>query len=125
MNNTIEYLSSSDSEIDSNDEINEYEEINNMFPNAPFSICLRLNELNKVVTTEKIIIIQCDFNCYCYDDCPRNTEYFIIEGEHITNKYIIEELIKQGLKIECNHDFLESIDKMPNSETKFKLWFGS
>jgi hypothetical protein len=96
-----------------------------MFPEASFTICLSLSELDEVLTNQKIIIIEVDFNCYCYDEYKRNTEYYVIEGDHITNKYIIEQLIKHGLKIECDHHFLEYIQKTPNSETKYKLWFGS
>lgn len=43
----------------------------------------------------------------------------------MTNKYIIQKLINQGLKMDCNHVFLEGFIKSKDSECQFEIFAGS
>ena len=95
--------------------------INEMFPTAKFCVAIDYDELNEVVTDQPNIVIKNTYNCYCYDDNKRNTDYFYIsakKGEAITNKFIITELINQKLCLECNHIFLEGFAKNTLSESE-------
>ena len=80
-----------------------------VFQNYSFFKC----GVNFIDRDKKEIIIQQTFTCYCYDNMNKSPKYFTIkcgENESLTNKYIINELIKKGLKVNCNHRFLESFD---------------
>ena len=62
------------------------------------------------ISKKKVTLIQ-TFNCYCYDTSPRPTKTFIIKSNKpMTNRYIINELIKQDFTLDCNHCFLESLE---------------
>ena len=82
-----------------------------------------LNELNDIVTSKKKITIQHTYTCYCYGDNPLPTKYFIIEGDKLTNKYIIDELIKQDLTMNCNHIFLEGFNEL--HDNVYEIMVGS
>lgn len=102
--------------------------IEHMFPNAEFTIALNLEELDDIVTDKSSIIIKNTYNCHCYTNCKKNADYFFINsknGEQITNKYIINELIKQGLMRDCDHHFLENFEKTTVSDCQFEMFFGS
>lgn len=102
--------------------------INEMFSTAKFCVAIDYDELNEVVTDQPNIVIKNTYNCYCYDDNNRNTDYFYItakNGEAITNKFIIEELIKQQLCLECNHVYLEGFMQSKDSECQFEIVIGS
>ena len=103
----------------------EFQEIERMFPNAKFVISIELDELDTVITAQTNIVIKQSYTCHCYEDCKRKPNFFYIRGENITNKFIIHELIEQGLEIECDHCFLEGFDKTENSECQFELATGS
>lgn len=106
----------------------ENEIIDQIFPNAEFTIALNLEELDNILTDKSDIVIKNTYNCYCYANSKKDPDYFYINcknGEQMTQKYIIHELIKQGLNIDCNHCFLEGFDKTPTSECQFELSFGS
>ena len=93
----------------------EFRIIDEMFPNAQFTPSIDLDDLDNIVTDKKEIIIQQTFTCYCYDNMNKSPKYFTIkcgENESLTNKYIINELIKKGLKVNCNHRFLEGFDQL-------------
>jgi hypothetical protein len=124
VNDEINYDSDRDSRTSSEYE-RECEIINNMFPNASFSICIDLRIIDEVVTDEEQIIVKSTYDCYCYDDYPRNTDYFYISGSKITNKYILEELIRQNLELDCNHQFVEGFQLNPNSKCEYILCTGS
>ena len=115
----------SDSEYDTDYYDKEHEIINKMFPDAKFSICIDSHEMNELLTDKKRIVIKQTYNCYCYSEYPRNTEYFYINGDRLTYKYVIDELIKQGLNPNCNHRFLEIIHPSKNSEVQYEIFFGS
>tara|TARA_B110001469_G_C9461892_1_gene232711 strand:+ start:329 stop:664 length:336 start_codon:yes stop_codon:yes gene_type:complete len=101
----------------------ELEEMERLFPDAKFEVTICLNELNDIVTSKKKITIQHTYTCYCYGDDPLPTKYFIIEGDKLTNKYIIDELIKQGLTMNCNHIFLEGFNEL--HDNMYEIMVGS
>ena len=103
----------------------EFEEYERMFPYAKFTISIDIEELDDLITDKQSIIIKQVYDCYCYENCNKKTEYFYIKGENLTQRYVIEQLIKKGLEIECNHIFLEGFEKTKGSECQFELIFGS
>ena len=85
--------------------------IDELFPNAKFDVSIDFNDLNKVITTKKEIKLIQDFKCYCYELYPKSDKTFIIKSDKpMTIRYIINELIKQDFKLECNHRFLEFLE---------------
>ena len=102
--------------------------IDEMFPNAKFSIAIDYDDLNELVTTRKNIVIKNTYTCYCYDNNPRKTDYFFVKStspEGITYRFLIEELIRQDLCLECNHNFVEGFMKSNDSECQFEMVIGS
>ena len=85
--------------------------IDELFPSAKFDICLDFDKLNDTITKKKEITLLQTFDCYCFDNCyPKPDKKFIITSKKpMTNRYIINELIKQDFALECNHTFLESL----------------
>jgi len=98
--------------------------IEELFPSAKFSICIEFDELNNTITKKKEITLLQTFDCYCYDNCyPKPDKEFIITStKPMTNRYIINELIKQDFALECNHTFLESLEVKGN---KLEYFAGS
>jgi len=85
--------------------------IDELFPNALFDICIDYKDLHTVITTKKKVKLIQTFDCYCYSDSIHMKNIFVIKStKPMTRRYIINELIKQDFKLECNHHFLESID---------------
>jgi hypothetical protein len=115
----------SDEHVPTEDEEDEYLEIERRFPNAGFSICFSLKDLDEILSNEPIIIIKNTFKCYCYSEFPKDSEYYIIKGGKLTYSFIIKELIRQGLYLECNHRFLEGFWKTPTSDVQYVLMTGS
>jgi hypothetical protein len=99
--------------------------IQSLFPKAKFKISIEYDELDEIVTKQPSIIAICDFNCLCYRNHKRNTEYYYIKGKTITNRFIIESLIDQGFEPKCKHRYLEGFLKMKNSEFKYEMLIGS
>jgi hypothetical protein len=100
------------------------ENMTNLFPNSKFTVCMDIDELNKILTDKTEIIIKCVFNCHCYKTIKRDTEYYLIKGNNMTYKYIINQLINQNLDLEdCDHQFIEGFDK--TSECQYELITGS
>jgi len=96
-----------------------------MFPNANFVIAIDLADLDNIVSDEKTIVIKQTYTCYCYTH-HKPTEYYIITGEKITNKYILLKLIEEGLNLDCNHMFIEGFHKYPeDSRCQFEIITGS
>ena len=103
----------------------EMEQIELMFPDAKFSISIGLEELDDVITEQPHIVIKHAHKCYCYDEAPKQTEFYYISGDRITNKLVIEKLIEQGLELDCNHGFLEGFHKPRYSDVQFEIVTGS
>ena len=81
--------------------------LDEMFFNAYFDVSMDIKKLDDLVSDKNEIIIQQEFKCYCYKNLPTDNKIFTIRGDKLTNKYIIEDLINQGLVINCDHRFLE------------------
>lgn len=124
MNQLIE---NSADEIEKTEEQYEYEreQIELMFPDAKFEIAIDLEYFDDIITERNNIVIKHDYGCYCYDNCKRKTDWFFITGEKLTYKYVIGELIRQKLVLDCNHRFVEGFYKHPKSNCQFEIWVGS
>ena len=108
-------MSGSDSDTDYEEE---FKIIDELFPNIDFTISMSLKKLNQVVTPKNKIQVVLRYDCYCYDEEPKKaSKVFIIEGENMTHKYILEQLIKKGLKLECNHSYYEGLSQHKNDYT--------
>ena len=108
----------------------EIKQIEEMFPNAKFSIAINIEDMDNIITEQTNIVVKHTYACYCYDNCNKNTDFFYITNRQddkmkMTNKFIITELIKQGLKLECNHVFLEGFIQSKDSVCQFELLVGS
>ena len=104
----------------------EFRIIDDMFPGADFTPSIRLKDLDDIVTEEKEIIIKQDFTCYCYDNMNKFPKYFTVkckENESLTNKYIMTELMKQKMKIDCDHRFVEGFNHL--NDNIYEMWTGS
>jgi SUMO ligase MMS21 Smc5/6 complex component len=90
-----------------------------------FVISIDDDELDEVLVKKNRIVIKCKFNCYCYDNNPRNTEYFILSSKNnvITVRDAINCLVNNSFKCDCNHVFLEGFDMITPIE--FEAFFGS
>ena len=109
----------SDSEIEA-----EIEEICKQFPNSKFSISLPLVDIDNVVINTGPVAIKCDFNCYCYSEAPRISEFYICKKEkNITNRDLINCLIDNKFDTKCNHHFLEGFEI--TSSGQVEPYFGS
>ena len=97
--------------------------IDKMFPNAKFVVAIDIEELDDVVTDQTNIVIKNTYDCYCYGGVNKIADYFYINGEHITNKFIINKLIEQGLSLNCNHCFVEGFYK--ETSCQFGICTGS
>jgi hypothetical protein len=102
----------------------EYNRLQEMFPNAQFSICIDLEYMDELLTDKNFIIIKQPYTCYCYVNCVKNTDYFYIKG-HMTYRHIIEQLIEQGLSLNCNHHFLEGFCTTNISDCQYEMVLGS
>jgi hypothetical protein len=112
--------------MEKTDEEYEYdaEQINIMFPDAQFTIAIDIEDMDELITDEHHLIIKNTYNCYCYNS-KKSTDYFYIEGENMTYRYVIEQLIKQGLQLDCDHNFLEGFYKTAGSSCQVELCVGS
>lgn len=98
--------------------------IDEMFPNAQFTIAVDFKKLEHKITDKKFIIVKSVYDCYCYNFCNKPPDYFYIHGENMTYRYVLEQLIKQGLSLDCNHQFVETICQIGDSNV-FEIWTGS
>jgi hypothetical protein len=112
MGQNTEYISSDEDEC-----------VDDLFEQHDFTICLSLKKLNELVSTKSSIKIIETYTCYCHDEDPRENEIFEIHGDKLTNKYVIEQLINQGISRDCNHCFLESIECDNNGY--YSIFWGS
>ena len=82
------------------------------------------SELDDILSESDQIMIKQNFDCDCLH-VKRVPRYFRIKGfgNSLTNRYVIKELIKQRLSLECNHIFLAGFIK--NTDCQFELITGS
>ena len=94
----------------------EYNKIEEMFPNAKFTVSIPIEDLDDVVSTEPVIIVKLDYTCYCYSKRPKEPVRFKIQCAKMTNKNILKELINQNLTLKCNHRFIEGFFKKTDTQ---------
>tara|TARA_B100001094_G_C18142907_1_gene778933 strand:- start:1016 stop:1363 length:348 start_codon:yes stop_codon:yes gene_type:complete len=105
----------------------DFKYIEERFKDANFTISIDKDILKDKLTDKKEIVIKQYFFCACYgcgdiNNRPPN-KYFIIRNDNMTYENIIDELIKQNMKAECDHRFLESFDK--ETEMQYGMFLGS
>ena len=95
--------------------VQEFELLEQMFPDAEFTVSIPIEEIDDVVSTEPIIIMKLNYNCHCYSDSAKVADWFNIrcntDGK-ITNKTILNELVRQNMKLECDHRYIEGFQKI-------------
>ena len=123
--------------VDDNDEeeltLEQEQEINDeiawmdeRFKDANFTVSIPKNELDDLLSEEPQIIIKQTFTCPCYNceccDRPMN-KFFCITNDNMTQANVIDELIKQNLECDCDHNFLEGFDQ--ETDIQFGMCMGS
>ena len=79
-----------------------------MYSNANFNV--EIEDLNKNLKS-KVLMIKCNFNCYCYYKFPRISEYYLCKSDVIlTNHDLICCLIENIFDPRCDHRSLISFD---------------
>jgi hypothetical protein len=106
--NKIDQLETTLNQIRENMDVLQCDMYESLFPGAKFCVAISIHELNDIISDkQKVKLIQ-TFDCFCYDDCPKQDKTYIIKSKKpMTNLSIIMELIKQGFTADCNHFFLE------------------
>ena len=100
----------------------EFQLLEEMFPDAQFTVSVPIEEIDDVVSTEPIIIMKLNYNCHCYCESPKVSDWFTIccnSDGTITNKTILTELMKQNMKLECDHRYIEGFDKI--TDVQFEI----
>lgn len=95
------------------------------FPAALFVIDIDESELDDIISESDQIMIKQEFTCFCFN-VKREPLYYRIKGsrtQKLTNRYVIEELIKQRMNLECDHMFLGGFIK--KTDVQFELMTGS
>jgi hypothetical protein len=91
--------------------LNSIEYVNNeLFRDAKFYVAFYVNELNELLTDEKEIIIK------------NETDTYLIKGENLTIKYVLEELVKQNLELNGNDNVIEGFKQKINNEYELMLY---
>jgi hypothetical protein len=91
-----------------------------------FTVAIDNNELDDIVANVNRIIIKISFSCYCYDNDKRITEFYIVENKeanYITNRNVIDCLILNNVKLNCNHQFIEGFLKQ--NDLQYEILLGS
>jgi hypothetical protein len=96
------------------------------FENPYFTVSIPFDHYDKIVSKEKSIVIRCKYNCYCYDETPKPTDFYIIKSDfgNITERMIIQELIKLKHNPQCDHMFYEGVSSTPLDDV-FDIYFSS
>lgn len=110
----------SDEEIDDATYEAEMNAVYDLCPKSLFSISIPLSKINDVLTTEPYIIVRHRIRCGCYK--RRRCIQYRITLQEMSNKNIINELIRQGLHPRCDHRFLEGFIRVDGS---YDMFFGS
>lgn len=94
----------------------------NQFPDAKFDVCI---EEDSVLSTKPMIFIKIAYNCRCYMECHRNSEFIKVTSTSgsIMTSDAIRAMIDHGFEPECDHVFLEFFEK--KSDVQFLACFGS
>ena len=129
--------SENDSEPDSDDECYVCYAIQNELYaaefNAQFVIEIDYADMDSLVTDKDQAIIKHE-GCYCdiyiHTDEPLKVDTYLVRGQagELTHRFIIHELIRQGLKVTCGHKCLEGFCISYDNqimENEYELLFGS
>ena len=81
------------------------QEVSFIFPNANFKIAIPFKDLDTKITDKKKIIIHHKVNPYFPNDSPLQT--LKIEGDKITNRYILEQCILQDMECLLDNVYLQ------------------
>lgn len=87
----------------------ETEQLEKMFPNAKFTVCISLSELDDVLSFADKILIKVDNDC-CDDEYQRDIDCIFVQnksGDGITKRDAIQAMIDYGFYHECGHQYLE------------------
>lgn len=93
-----------------------------------FNICMDYKDLDKKISDLKEIVLVQKYTCYCYDNYPRQPDYFrITDDKPITNRRVIEVLRDNNFDPMCNHRFLEIIHKKNDNplSIEYEMFLGS
>jgi hypothetical protein len=114
----------SDSE-DSVNQVDQFENIEDEFPGIKFCVFIPRAQLDTIVADRDILSIKYIFDCYCYHNNPRKTEFYLCKKKTkgITNRDLVECLVKNQFDPQCGHIFLECFDL--RTEAQVIPWFGS
>jgi hypothetical protein len=103
----------------------EQDELDRLFPDVGFCICIKLDELDDVISTESRIMIKDTRTCYCYDDCKESNIFIEIKNINgqITYRDLLQKLNDMKYQRPCNHDCFEGLSQ--NSNIQYEMFFGS
>ena len=103
--------------------LNEMKYIEETFPNAKFSICIPIGELDNIISKEKTIILK---RQYLDDNSLWKNDFYVINCDVMSVRNVIYEMINQDIEGRGNHIFLEDIDQSSSdNDTQFNIYFGS
>jgi hypothetical protein len=88
-----------------------------------FIIDIEPNEFDNIVGKDNVIFKNTK-TCYCWNNYENyNSEFIHIQKKgNINIKDVIQYLIDINYDTECNHQFLERIDKTPNSDVQIEAF---
>jgi hypothetical protein len=117
------------SDSDDDEILAEIEYMDKTFADAEFSVCLKIDELDDIVSTEKTIVIKNSQEAWWEPETREmgfNHFFYVIKLDVMSKRNIIFELIKKGLEGDGDHRFLESISPTrEGNNTQFELSWGS
>lgn len=99
--------------------------IQEQFGNNKFDISLEPEVLDEVVTDKHVIVLKNSYTCYCWREHNRPTDYFVVHGVNITNRFLIHELIRNDFNPGCNHIFLEGFHQPNKNSMEYDCCMGS
>jgi hypothetical protein len=116
-----------DEEFDEEKYNKEQDELDRLFPDLGFSICIELEELDDIISREDRIMMKDTRTCYCYDECKESSVFIEIKNINgqITYRDLFQKLNNIKFKRSCNHHFFEGLQQCKNSNIQFEMCFGS
>lgn len=93
------------------------------FPDSNFIVTIPLDNIDDLVTDHISLLIKIEYNCGCFDE-ERFPQYYYIQGkkgQQLTNKFVIQELLRQGYNTECIHDYLDGFRRVEDTQTIYNI----
>lgn len=104
-----------------------WDEVQNMFPDAHFSICFDKETLESELSKERTIFIVIKHRCYCYEGETVPNTYVTVNrlpGEPcITYADAVQALVDNDYR-PCSHSFLQRITHVKDT-IQYEAHFGS